>query len=41
MDVLRTMRAMRQLKPNPVPRELLEQLVEAATWAPSGGNQQR
>jgi nitroreductase len=41
MDVLRTMRAMRRLKPNPVPRELLEQLVEAATWAPSGGNQQR
>ncbi len=40
MDVLRTMRAMRRLKPDPVPRELLERLVEAATWAPSAGNQQ-
>ncbi len=35
MDVLRTMRAMRRLKPDPVPRELLEQLIEAATWAPN------
>jgi nitroreductase len=40
MEVLRTMRAMRRLKPDPVPRELLEQLVEAATWAPSASNQQ-
>ena len=40
MEVLRTMRAMRRLKPDPVPRELLEQLVEAAIWAPSASNQQ-
>ena len=40
MEVLRTMRAMRRLKPDPVPRDLLERLVEAATWAPSGGNMQ-
>jgi nitroreductase len=40
-EVMRTMRAMRRLKPDPVPRELLEQMVEAATWAPSGGNQQQ
>src|SRR5215469_8986536 len=40
MEVLRTMRAMRRLKPDPVPRDLLEQLVEAATWAPSASNQQ-
>jgi nitroreductase len=39
-EVMRTMRAMRRLKPDPVPRELLVQLVEAATWAPSGGNDQ-
>ena len=38
MEVMRTMRAMRRLKPDPVPDELLEELVEAATWAPSGGN---
>jgi nitroreductase len=35
-----TMRAMRRLKPDPVPDELLDELVEAATWAPSGGNLQ-
>ena len=39
-DVMATMRAMRRLKPDPVPDELLEQLVEAATWAPSGSNLQ-
>src|SRR5215211_8011403 len=40
MEVMATMRAMRRLKPDPVPDELLEKLVEAATWAPSGGNLQ-
>ena len=39
-EVMATMRAMRKLKPDPVPREMLERLVEAATWAPSGGNEQ-
>jgi nitroreductase len=38
--VMSTMRAMRRLKPDPVPDELLEKLVEAATWAPSGSNLQ-
>src|SRR3954462_12796399 len=40
LDVMATMRAMRRLKPDPVPDELLEKLVEAATWAPSGSNLQ-
>ena len=40
LDVMSTMRAMRRLKPDPVPRELLEQLVQAATWAPSASNGQ-
>src|SRR3954454_8712106 len=40
MEVMATMRAMRRLEPDPVPDELLESLVEAATWAPSGGNLQ-
>lgn len=39
-EVMSTMRAMRKLKPDPVPRQLLLELVEAATWAPSGGNTQ-
>jgi nitroreductase len=40
LEVMRTMRAMRRLKSDPVPDELLDRLVEAATWAPSGGNVQ-
>jgi nitroreductase len=40
LEVMRTMRAMRRLRPDPVPEELLTELVEAATWAPSGGNVQ-
>jgi nitroreductase len=40
LEVMRTMRAMRRLKPDPVPRELLERLVQAATWAPSASNTQ-
>jgi nitroreductase len=40
IDLMSTMRAMRRLKPDPVPEELLDKLVEAATWAPSGGNLQ-
>ncbi len=39
-EVMGTMRAMRRLKPDPVPRELLEQLVKAAIQGPSGGNNQ-
>lgn len=37
-DVMSTMRAMRRLKPDPVPEELLARLVEAATGAPSAAN---
>ena len=40
LQVMSTLRAMRRLKPDPVPDELLERLVEAASWAPSGGNEQ-
>ena len=40
LDLMHTMRAMRRLKPDPVPRALLEQLVAAATWAPSASNGQ-
>lgn len=38
--VMATMRAMRRLKPDPVPRELLTQIVQSATLAPSGSNAQ-
>src|SRR3954452_1684688 len=40
LDVMATMRAMRRLKPDPVPDEVLTRIVEAATWAPSGSNAQ-
>ena len=35
-----TMRAMRRLRPDPVPTGLVRELIEAAMWAPSGGHQQ-
>ncbi|MGE0057524.1 MAG: hypothetical protein AB7P33_18810 [Dehalococcoidia bacterium] len=31
-EIMRTCRAMRRLKPDPVPEELLVRLVEAAQW---------
>jgi nitroreductase len=39
-DVMYTCRAMRRLKPDPVPEQLLLQLVEAAIHAPSSSNAQ-
>jgi nitroreductase len=39
-EVMSTLRAMRRLKPDPVPDELLERLVQAAIWAPNGANRQ-
>lgn len=39
-DVLYTARAMRRLKPHPVPPELVHWVLEAATMAPSGTNSQ-
>ena len=38
VEVMSSMRAMRRLKRDPVPDELLTRLVEAATWAPSAAN---
>lgn len=40
LPVMATMRAMRRLRPDPVPTELLETVVRAATWAPSGSDLQ-
>jgi nitroreductase len=39
-EVINTQRAMRRLKPDPVPDELIWQLLDAAIKAPSGGNRQ-
>jgi nitroreductase len=40
LEVMATMRAMRRLKPDPVPDEMLQKLVQAASWAPNAGNAQ-
>ena len=39
-EAMRTQRAIRYFKPDPVPRDVLERLLEAATKAPSGTNRQ-
>jgi nitroreductase len=39
-DILHTMRAMRRLKPDPVPDALVHQILRAATDAPNAGNRQ-
>ena len=40
-EILHTTRAMRRLKPDPVPDELIRKILEAAVAAASGGNTQR
>jgi nitroreductase len=37
-EIMRTMRSMRRLKPDPVPTDLIRQILEAATFAPPAGN---
>ena len=40
LEGLRTARAIRRLRPDPVPKELVRKVCEAGTFAPSGGNRQ-
>ena len=35
-----TTRAVRRLRPDPIPERVLRRVLQAATWAPSGGNLQ-
>jgi nitroreductase len=39
-DVMRTLKAVRRLRPDPIPDAVLDRVLEAATWAPTGGNRQ-
>jgi len=39
-EAIRTTRALRRLKPDPVPMGLIRKVCEAGTFAPSGGNRQ-
>jgi hypothetical protein len=40
LEGIRTSSAIRRLRPDPVPRGLIRKVVEAGTFAPSGGNRQ-
>ena len=40
-DIIHNTRAMRRLKPDPVPDELIRKILEAGTCAANGGNTQR
>lgn len=40
-DIIHTTRAMRRLKPDPVPDALIRRILEAGMCAPNGGNAQR
>ena len=40
LEGIRTARAIRRLRPDPVPRSLIRKVCEAGTFAPSGGNRQ-
>src|SRR5712692_7505282 len=40
-EIMQTMRAMRRLKPDPVPDELIRKILQAGVCAPNGANTQR
>lgn len=40
MSLMRARRSIRHFRPDPIPGELLEQVLEGARWAPSAGNRQ-
>ena len=39
-DTMSTLRAVRRLRTDPIPDEVLERVLQAACWSPTGGNQQ-
>ena len=39
-DTMSTLRAVRRLRPDPIPDEVIERVLQAACWSPTGGNQQ-
>ncbi|HOV43167.1 MAG TPA: nitroreductase family protein [Syntrophothermus lipocalidus] len=40
-EVIHSRRAVRQYRPDPVPKEVLQRILDAANWAPSGMNRQQ
>ena len=39
-EAMKTLKAVRKLRPDPIPEAVLRRVLEAATWAPTGGNRQ-
>lgn len=39
-EAMSTLRAVRRLRPDPIPDEVLDRVLQAAAWAPTGGNAQ-
>ena len=39
-EAMSTLRAVRRLRPDPVPDDVLQRVLQAAAWAPTGGNTQ-
>jgi nitroreductase len=39
-EAMSTLRAVRKLRPDPIPGDVLDRVLQAACWAPTGGNQQ-
>jgi len=39
-EAMSTLRAVRRLPPDPIPNDVLDRVLQAAAWAPSGGNVQ-
>src|ERR1700680_3256083 len=39
-QAMSTLRAVRRLRPDPIPDAVLCRVLDAATWAPTGGNRQ-
>ena len=39
-DAMSTLRAVRRLRPDPIPSDVLSRILQAAAWAPTGGNVQ-
>lgn len=39
-EAMSTLRAVRRLKPDPIPTDVLNRVLQAAAWAPTGGNAQ-
>ncbi|MFO7941223.1 MAG: nitroreductase family protein [Bacillota bacterium] len=40
MEAIKSRRSIRRFEPEPLPPEVVEELLEAARWAPSAGNRQ-